>query len=77
MDLAADIASARAKLPSPLPPLTLVDIGGGLPVNFADESHTPSFHEYALELRSKVLENVSINLILKSVQLACGLFADS
>jgi diaminopimelate decarboxylase len=36
--------------------ITTIDIGGGLPVNFASDDYTPSFTDYAERLRSAVPE---------------------
>ncbi|ATW48839.1 type III PLP-dependent enzyme domain-containing protein [Streptomyces peucetius] len=48
-ELAEEINSAAGRQQ-----IDTIDIGGGLPVNFASEEHTPAFAEYAGQLKERV-----------------------
>lgn len=61
VDLVVEI---NASLPSPR--IKVIDIGGGLPVNFDSEEITPTFTEYAAALRTAVPELFSGELTVKT-----------
>lgn len=60
-DLVRDINAAAGKQQ-----ITTIDIGGGLPVNFSDDSITPTFAEYAEKLREQMPDLFTGEFVVKT-----------